>query len=64
MLEAPSKPFIVRRNDGEYSTVRIGDMIETVWFGNDGTSETVGRTYSGLAATAEAHIRAWEGQAN
>lgn len=57
------KPFIVRRNDGEYSTIQLPNgVVETVWFPEDETktSVTVGRTYVGLASVAERHIRDWE----
>jgi hypothetical protein len=55
-----TKPLIVHRGNGEYSTVQIGNIIETVWFPDEGRSEVIGRTYLGLAATAEKHIREYE----
>lgn len=54
------KPFITRRHNGEYSTVQIGDIIETCWFGHDGQSEVIGRTFVSLATVAERHIQEYE----
>lgn len=60
MME-PGKPLKTRRHNGEYSTIRFPDgMIETVWFGEDGSAVTVGRTYQGLRETADKHIAAFE----
>ena len=40
------KPIIARRVGGEYSTVALPNgVIETMWFGDDGSTRTVGRTY-------------------
>lgn len=60
MME-PTKPLITRRPGGRYSTVRLPDgVIETVWFGDDGSAVTVGRTYQGMRETADKHIAAFE----
>lgn len=40
--------------DGEYSTIALGDMIETCYFSNDGSSRIVSRTP--IAAIARDHI--------
>jgi hypothetical protein len=57
------KPLITRRcGRGEYSTVTLPNgVIETCWFGDDGESRVIGRTYPRtLANAAESHIREWE----
>ena len=57
------KPFITRRyGKGEYSTVTLPDgVIETCWFGDDGSSRVVGRSRPlTLASAAEKHISEWE----
>lgn len=60
MME-PSKPFIISKPGGHYSTVRLPDgVIETVWFSEDGSAVTVGRTCQGIRETAEKHIAAYE----
>lgn len=58
------KPIIIRRSHGEYSTVTLPDgIIETVWFGNDGTSQVVGRTMPlSIPTIAEQHIEKHEGK--
>lgn len=47
-------PHITPADNGEYSTVRIGDYIETRYFDNDGSSRVIARTY--LAEIAREHI--------
>lgn len=56
------KPFITRRSGGEYSTVTLPNgVIETCWFGDDGSSEVIGRSYpQTLASAAQEHINAHE----
>jgi len=56
------KPVIIRRGDGEYSTVTLPNgIIETCWFGSDGSSKVVGRTMPILIPTiAEQHVAAFE----
>ena len=56
--------LITRREDGEYSTTRIGDYIETMWFGDDGDQMFVSSTFLNLAAVAEKHIHAFESEGN
>jgi hypothetical protein len=53
---------ITRRLTGEYSTVVLANgVIETCWFGKDGSSRVIGRTLPrSLAQVAEEHIERWE----
>ncbi len=40
-----NKPIITRREGGEYSTVLLpGNIVETIWFDDDGSSRVVSRT--------------------
>lgn len=52
------KPIVTRAVGGEYSTVRLTDgCIETMWFGDDGDTRTVGRYFPmGVRAVAKMHI--------
>lgn len=52
--------IITTRADGEYSTVIHGNIIETVFFGNDGSSEIVGRSIIRLYEHAHNHITTHE----
>lgn len=47
-------PHITPADGGEYSTIVIGDMIETCWFGSDGTSRVIARTP--IATIAREHV--------
>lgn len=51
--------ILTRRSGGEYSTVRLPNgVIETMWFGDDGTTRMVSRTLpESLDSIAERHIR-------
>lgn len=41
----PTQPIVTRIKDGEYSTIVLPNgIVETVFFADDGTSRTVGRT--------------------
>lgn len=51
-----NKPIINRRIGGEYSTVVLGNVIETMWFGDDGTERVVSRTVIDPAVIARRHI--------
>lgn len=57
-----TQPIITERYDGEFSTVELpGGVIETMWFGEDGSQVLVGRTYPQTKiAIAEQHISEWE----
>lgn len=57
------EPIITRREGGEYSTVLLpSNIVETIWFGNDGSSRVVGRTVIGsIAALAREHVEFDEG---
>ena len=48
------KPHITRVEGGEYSTLQVGDSIETCYFSNDGSSRVVSRTP--IATIAREHI--------
>jgi hypothetical protein len=55
------QPIITKRPDGEYSTVRIGeDIVETIFFGKDGTTRYIGRTVISYRSIAQAHIAEYE----
>ena len=49
-----NKPKITPAPGGEYSTTQVGDYIETCWFGNDGSSHVIARTY--FSEIAAAHV--------
>lgn len=57
-----NQPIITRRAGGEYSTVElVGGIIETMWFGDDGSQVMVDRTYLPTAqAIAAEHIARYE----
>lgn len=57
-----TQPIITERYDGEFSTVELpGGVIETMWFGEDGSQVLVGRTYPhSKARIAADHIAEWE----
>lgn len=48
------KPHITPAENGEYSTVQIGDYVETCYFDKDGSSRVIARTL--LAEIAREHI--------
>lgn len=48
------------RHDGHYSTARIGDYIETMWFPNEGEGWLIDRTYVTLERVAQEHIENYE----
>lgn len=63
MFETPTKSvttLITKSAKGEYSTTIHGNVIETVFFGTDGSSETVGRSIVFLSEYAHSHIGAHE----
>lgn len=58
---------LTSRANGEYSTTEVSGMIETCWFGDDGSSRVIGRSMIPSQETAgtyrkiaDKHIRAWE----
>lgn len=52
-----NKPIINRTFiGGEYSTVVLGNVIETMWFGDDGSQRVVGRTIIDPVVIARRHI--------
>lgn len=56
-----AKPVITRRSGGEFSTILIGDdMVETMWFPEEGPAVTIARSHFGLAAMAKKHIEDFE----
>lgn len=48
------KPHVTRAENSEYSTVQVGDYVETCYFDNDGSSRLIARTF--LAEIAREHI--------
>lgn len=52
--------IITKRDNGEYSTAIYGNIIETVFFGNDGSSEIVGQSIIRLSEYAHNHITTHE----
>ena len=54
----PRSTLITVRPGGEYATTELTDgSVETVWFGDDGTSRVVGRHRPALMADIQArHI--------
>lgn len=53
---------ITKRDNGYYSTIQLSDgTIETCWFGDDGSSEVIGRVWANpLNSIADMHIREFE----
>lgn len=57
----PARPIITKRADGQYSTVLLpNEVVETMWFGNDGTAKTISRTVVRVRDIAERHIKEYE----
>jgi hypothetical protein len=56
------QPVITKRFDGEYSTAVVGggSIIETMWFGNDGSQISIGREIISKDTIAKKHIREFE----
>lgn len=52
--------IITKRDNGEYSTVIRGNVIETVFFYSDGSSKVVGRSTIILSEYANNHIDTFE----
>lgn len=59
-----NKPIIHRGIGGEYSTVVLPNgIVETIWFGDDGSQQFVGRTSLPTAELiAQSHISVFEGK--
>lgn len=61
-----SKAFVTRGNFGEYSTIMLGDVIETMWFSDfpGGPSYRVGWTTVNLKKVQEQHIAEFKKEAS
>jgi hypothetical protein len=47
------QPIITRRYNGEYSTVLLPNgVVETMWFGKDGTQRLINRSFALLTQHA------------
>lgn len=57
---------ITSRFNGYYSTILLSSgIVETCWFGDDGSSEVIGRKRrESLASIADMHIREFESGGN
>lgn len=58
----PKTTVTIKRENGEYSTTIYGNVIETVFFHNDGTSEAVGRSIIRLSEYALRHVATHENE--
>lgn len=57
-IEMPRVVAATRTVDGEYSTIlRDGNILETCFFGNDGSSEVIGVTALTVQEVHRSHIR-------
>lgn len=58
--------IVTKRSNGEYSTAIVsgGQVIETMWFGDDGSSITVGRDVISKSDISKRHIREFEERSN
>lgn len=58
------KPVITKAVGGEFSTVLLpSGVVETIWFGNDGSQVIIGRTYPfSIRDEAAKHIREFRGE--
>jgi hypothetical protein len=55
------KPIITPAVNGEYSTITLpGGLIETIFFGDDGSQVFVGRTVMSVREIANQQIAAFE----
>lgn len=62
-IEMPRVVATTRTVDGEYSTIlRDGNVLETCFFGDDGSSEVAAVTVFAFREVHRDHIRAFESE--
>ncbi len=54
------KPYVTTVTAGEFSTVQVGEYIETCYFGNDGSSRVIGRTPLSSIQREHLMIHQWD----
>lgn len=64
-MEMPKVVATTRTKDGEYSTIlRDGNVLETCFFGDDGSSEVIGVSYLAVWAIHNKHMVEYERRMN